>query len=52
MGCQVYAPFGQGNQQCKGYVAGLTDQAGFDRNELKDMVGIIQRSVITEPQLI
>ena len=52
VGHQVYIPFGQGNRQRKGYVVGLTDQAEFDENKLKDVAGIVQGSVTAESQLI
>ena len=51
-GCQVDVPFGKGNQIRKGYVVGLSDQASYDPEKLKEIVGIHAGSISAESQLI
>lgn len=51
-GCQVDVPFGKGNRIRKGYVVGLSNQACYDREKLKEIVRIHKGSVSAESQLI
>lgn len=50
LGMQVYVPFG--SRKVKGYVVELTDEAEFDVNRIKDIIGIVTDSIPIESQLI
>ena len=50
IGVAVDVPFG--NRQISGYVVELTDEAEFDVNKIKPIIGIKAQSVAIESQLI
>lgn len=50
LGMQVYIPFGP--RKVKGYVVELTDEAEYDVDKLKDIIGIVTDSIPIESQLI
>lgn len=50
LGMQVYIPFG--SRKLKGYVVELTDEAEYDVDKLKDIIGIVTDSIPIESQLI
>lgn len=50
LGMQVYIPFGK--RKVKGYVIELTDEAEYDIDRLKDIIGIVTDSIPIESQLI
>lgn len=52
VGMQVEAPFGMGNRRMKGYVVGLTGEADYPLEKIKELTGIVEGSVKAESQLI
>lgn len=52
VGMQVLIPFGAGNSQRKGYVVGITPLADYDREKIKEVAGIVTKSISAQSQLI
>lgn len=50
IGMQVYIPFG--SRKIKGYVVELTDEAEYELEKLKDILGIVKDSIPIESHLI
>ena len=50
VGVQVYIPFG--NRKIRGYVVELTDRAEYDTTKIKEILGIVGRSIPIESRLI
>lgn len=50
IGMQVYIPFG--SRKIKGYVVELTEEAEYEVEKLKDILGIVQQSIPIESHLI
>lgn len=51
-GCRVRIPFGSGNKERTGYVVGVSREAGYDRDKVKPVLGLVEGSVTAESQLI
>lgn len=51
-GSRVRIPFGSGNRERTGYVVELSSQAGYDRDKIKELTGLVEGSVTAESQLI
>ncbi len=51
-GMEVMIPFGKGNYNRSGYVIEITDEASFDENRLKDILGIQSNRMSVESELI
>lgn len=52
VGMVVSIPFGNGNHERKGYVIGLSDQAKFDVQRMKSVLGLCNDEETTESRLI
>lgn len=52
VGSLVLIPFGKGNAMRKGYVVGITPNADYDRDKIKEIAGIVTDSVTAESLLI
>lgn len=52
IGMQVIIPFGQGNNERKGYVVGLSNCPNYDVNKIKYIISIDEHAVAIESQLI
>ncbi len=52
VGMRILIPFGLGNRETAGYVVGLTDEASYDPEKIKEIKGIVPGSVPIESQLI
>ncbi len=51
-GTRVRIPFGTGNRERTGYVVGLTSQAGYEADKIKEILDVVEGSVSAESQLI
>lgn len=51
-GVMVYIPFGKSNRQITGYVIDITDKADYDISKMKSIIGIVEKSVPIEGQLV
>ena len=51
-GVVVAVPFGRGNQIRKGYVTGLSGEAGFEKDRIKEIRGVSTGEETTESRLI
>ena len=51
-GVQVWIPFGMGNRRMKGFVVSLSDTCAYEESRVKELLGICERSVSVEGQLI
>ncbi len=51
-GVVVNVPFGKGNQLRKGYVTGLSGEAAFEKNRIKEIRGVSTGEETTESRLI
>ena len=51
-GCRVRIPFGSGNKERTGYVVGVSCEAGYDRDKVKPILGLVKGSITAESQLI
>ncbi|MCR5118429.1 MAG: primosomal protein N' [Lachnospiraceae bacterium] len=51
-GAEVRIPFGKGNKERRGYVVGLKDEPSFDRDKIKDILGIVESSVGIESRML
>lgn len=52
VGCQVVVPFGLGNKEITGYCIGISTQANFDVNRIKDIRGVRSGSTSIESRQI
>ena len=52
VGTRVLVPFGKGNTLRKGYVVGITSQADYDPEKIKDVAGVVTDGVSAESLLI
>ena len=52
VGCQVTIPFGNANRYRKGYVMGLKEEPGFDKDKIKEIVSVDQDASLVEGQLL
>ena len=52
VGSQVEIPFGASNRLRKGYVVAVTETAEYDAGRMKEIAGIVARSVTAESRLI
>ncbi len=52
IGTQVSIPFGTGNRTRKGYVVDITDKTEYDENKIKEIAGIVSKSITAGSQLI
>lgn len=52
IGVQVCVPFGAGNRTRKGYVVEITDHVDYDPSKIKDVAGVVDKSVTADSQLI
>ena len=52
VGTRVLVPFGKGNTMRKGYVVGITSQADYDPEKIKDVAGVVTDGVSAESLLI
>lgn len=51
-GCRVKIPFGSENRERTGYVVEVSDKAGYDRDKVKPILGLVEGSITAETQLI
>jgi len=51
-GMQVIVPFGGGNRTLTGYVTQVTDRCGFDPARIREIIGIAEKGVCLEGQMI
>ena len=51
-GCAVTIPFGRGNRQIKGYIAGISDKPAIDIKRIKDITDIPEKSISATEQLL
>ncbi len=52
VGMQVTVPFGQGNRSRKGYVIQITEKPEYDVVKMKEIIGIVSKSIPIEGKLI
>ncbi len=52
VGMRVSVPFGAGNRVTAGYVVGLTEEASYDPEKIKEIKGLVPGSIPIESQLI
>lgn len=52
VGVQVCVPFGSGNRSRTGYVVDITDQPDYDRDRIKEIIGITEKSITADTRLI
>lgn len=52
VGVLVSIPFGAGNRTRKGYVVDITEKAEYDENKIKELAGVVSKSVTAGTQLI
>ena len=52
VGMQVAVPFGQGNRSRKGYVIQITEKPEYDIDKMKEITGIVSKSIPIEGKLI
>ncbi len=52
VGVQVCVPFGSGNRTRTGYVVEITDHTDYDRNKIKEISGIAEKSITADSTLI
>lgn len=52
VGSLVLIPFGKGNSMRKGYVVGITSNADYDRDKIKEVAGVVTDSITAESLLI
>ncbi len=52
VGVQVRVPFGAGNHERKGYVVEITDRAEWNKEQIKEIAGVVAGSVTGQSQLI
>ena len=52
VGMQVVVPFGNGSRRLTAYVVELTDQCEWDPERVKDIIGIAEKGIRLEGQMI
>ncbi|MGL5435056.1 MAG: replication restart helicase PriA [Lachnospiraceae bacterium] len=52
IGTLVSIPFGTGNRTRKGYVVDITDKTEYDQNKIKEIAGVVSKSITAGSQLI
>lgn len=52
VGCQVKMPFGNGNNERKGYVMNIKTEPGFDLDKLKAITDVTMDAALVEGQLL
>ncbi len=52
VGVQVCVPFGSGNRTRTGYVVEITDHTDYDRDKIKEISGIAEKSITADSTLI
>ncbi|MCM1286798.1 MAG: primosomal protein N' [Clostridium sp.] len=52
VGIQVVVPFGQGNRSRKGYVIQITEKPEYDIAKMKEIIGVVSKSIPIEGKLI
>lgn len=51
-GDQVEIPFGKGNKVIKGFVIEITEETDYDTDKIKDIIGVLPRSIRADSTLI
>ena len=51
-GVQVCVPFGSGNRTRTGYVVEITDRPDYDKEKIKDILGVAEKSITADTRLI
>ena len=51
-GVQVCVPFGSGNRTRTGYVVEITDRLDYDKEKIKDILGVAEKSITADTRLI
>lgn len=52
VGVQVCVPFGSGNRTRTGYVVELTDKPDYDKEKIKEIIGVAEKSITADTRLI
>jgi primosomal protein N' (replication factor Y) len=52
IGTQVRVPFGNGNRTRRGYVVDITDTVDYDPEKVKEVAGIVDKSITADERLI
>ena len=52
VGTQVSIPFGAGNRTRKGYVVDISDKSEYEQSRLKEIAGVVSKSITAGSQLI
>lgn len=52
IGMEVVVPFGRGNRKTKGYIVGFSEQCDYDLAEIKEIIGIAEKSVAIEARMV
>lgn len=52
VGTQVSIPFGAGNRIRKGYVVDISDKSEYEQSRLKEIAGVVSKSITAGSQLI
>ena len=48
VGVQVCVPFGSGNRKRTGYVVELTDKPDYDKDKIKEIIGVTEKSITAD----
>ena len=52
VGVQVCVPFGSGNRTRTGYVVEITDRPDYDKDKIKEIIGVTEKSITADARLI
>ncbi|RHP48482.1 primosomal protein N' [Clostridium sp. AF32-12BH] len=52
VGVQVCVPFGSGNRKRTGYVVELTDKPDYDKDKIKEIIGVTEKSITADSRFI
>ena len=52
VGVQVCVPFGSGNRTRTGYVVELTDRPDYDKEKIKEIISVTEKSITADTRLI
>lgn len=52
VGVQVCVPFGSGNRTRNGYVVELTDRPDYDKEKIKEIISVTEKSITADTRLI
>ena len=52
VGVQVCVPFGSGNRTRTGYVVELTDKPDYDKEKIKEIISVTEKSITADTRLI